>query len=458
MPYIDKILKQSPWLLEAQNIDQDIHLKRLAQFKYIHHEHDFLDHVFEDGVYIVTGPRQIGKSTHLKMWIRNHINQQNHQNFLYFNCDLLDKKQDIVELVEEYLEKFPSQAQIPDRKYIFLDEITAVKDSFLAIKYLVDTGYSENISYVLTGSNTISIRQTGEYLPGRRGKGIDFMFRPLSFRNYVELIKPEFKTEALSQPISEKDYLTIKKTLKPAVLLDDFLKTGGFPRVINAYQAEQALHEDIFLIYRSWITSEIAKADKKEFIAKAILERSLLSLGSEISYNAFAQDTGIGSHNTVYEYLDFFSNACILSSIFHFDIHQKKFNYKKNKKIYFNDPFIYAVIDAWLNAKPNQNFDYLENSNVKAQLIENLVYLFLERTQKNSIGFYKNSYEIDFVSQNMLVEVKYQNKIISEDFKNLAKIDEYPSKILITKNHFEIGKNCLLMPVEYFLLKEKPVF
>ncbi|MBS0286875.1 MAG: ATP-binding protein [Proteobacteria bacterium] len=444
MSYLDKIIKQSPWLIALANINEDIHLLRLKEFRYIHHENSFLTHHFEDGIYIVTGPRQIGKSTHLKMLIQQHINEKNKDNFLYFNCDLLDKKQDIVDLVEEYLKNFPSNT----RRFILLDEITSVKDSFLAIKFLVDSGHFKNITYILTGSNTISIKKTGEYLPGRRGKGIDFIFNPLSFKQYINLVHPKLNV-TYSLDISEKEYLALKQKAPLDKYLNDYLVSGGIPRVINEFLNKGAIDQDIFSMYRAWITSEIAKADKKEFIAKSILERVLFSLGSDISYNAFAQDSGIGSHNTVYDYLDFFINCNVLTQIFHFDIHQQKVNYRKNKKIYFNDPFIYSVIEAWLTGKPSQDYEYLSNPILKSRIIENLVLIQLKNFYQD-IFYYKEIQEIDFVTKDLLLEIKYQNKIIKDDYAFLLKHEN--NRILVTKKDFKRADGLLWIPIEIFLL------
>jgi uncharacterized protein len=447
MPYSEMIIKQSPWLNGEKFIQEDVHLQRLAEFDLIYHEEYFLNYPFQDGVYIVTGPRQIGKSTHLKLLIKQKINAGNYRNFLYFNCDLLDRKQDIVYLIEEYLTLFPTPKE---RCYVILDEITSVKDSFLAIKFLVDSGQYKNLTYILTGSNTISVKKTGEYLPGRRGKGIDFHFKPLSFKSLVQLLHPDLNITLSLNEFQEKNWLDLKNSFDFKQLLDDYLITGGFPRVINEYHQNQFINDDIFIMYRAWITSEIAKADRKEYIAKSILERCIISLGSDISYNAFAQDSGIGSHNTVYDYIDFFLNCYILSQIYHFDLQQKKINYRKNKKIYFNDPFIYAVIEAWLTGKPRQNFDYLNSSEKKSQLIENLCFLKLEKIFTD-VFFYKENQEIDFVTDAGLFEVKYQNKIISQDYKSLLNHDAY-SKLLISKDLFKKTDELLIVPVELFLL------
>lgn len=444
MSYLEKIIKQSPWLMDHRAIEQDVHLARLKQFPLIHHEQSFLNYNFQDGVYIVTGPRQIGKSTHIKLLIQQKITEGTKNNFLYFNCDLLDKKQDIVAVVEEYLSQFPSHY----RRYLCLDEITSVHDSFLAIKYLVDHGYDSNLTYILTGSNTIHIQKTGEYLPGRRGKGIDFNFRPLSFKACVELIFPEVKTQSIH---SEKDFIALQQHINLTKTLYVYLKTGGFPRVINEYHMHNAITEDVFAIYRSWLTSEIAKSDKREYLAKMILERCLFSLGHEVSYHAFAQDTGIGSHNTIYDYLNFLESAHVLTVLYHFDIDQKKVNYRKNKKIYFNDPFIHAIIEAWLSGKPKQDYDYLQSPILKSKLIENLVFLKLASCFKN-VYFYKGHNEIDFVTNRYCIEVKYQNRIILDDYKYLL-TGSMPA-ILVTKQGFKKNDPVFLCPVEYFLLHD----
>ncbi len=444
MTYIAKILHQSPWLINQSAIKDDVHLTRLHEFSLIYHDNKFLDFKFKDGVYIVTGPRQIGKSTHLKMFIQQQLTKENHQNFLYFNCDLLDKKSDIVDVVETYLNEFLSK----QRRYLLLDEITSVKDSFLAIKFLVDSGRSKNLTYILTGSNTISIKKTGEYLPGRRGKGVDFNFSPLSFKDYIQLHYPNVDFN-VNPDTPEKDFIALSKKIPLKKHLENYLMTGGFPRVINEYHQSEKIGDDIFNIYKSWITSEIAKSDKREYIAKSILERCLNSLSSDSSYNAFAQDTGIGSHNTVYDYIDFLSSAYIITQIYNYDPTQKKIHFRKNKKIYFNDPFIYAVLDGWLLGKPKQDFDYLKNPVKKSQLIENLVFLKLSITNSD-VYFYKNNNEIDFVTNDYIAEVKYQNKIIPDDYKPLLKHDY--KKILITKEYYKNENGVLIIPIEYFLL------
>lgn len=60
MSYVEMIIKQSPWLSDASRIEEDVHLNRLKAFPLIYRDEAFLNYSFKDGVYIATGPRQIG--------------------------------------------------------------------------------------------------------------------------------------------------------------------------------------------------------------------------------------------------------------------------------------------------------------------------------------------------------------------------------------------------------------
>ncbi len=446
MSFLEKIYQQSPWLLDLEKINEDVHLKKLKKYKFIWRNKDFLEYQFENGVYIVTGPRQIGKSTHLKMLIQEKINTNNTNCFLYFNCDFLENKKDIVNLVEEYLYNFSSNNK--NRIYIILDEITSISDGILAIKYLIDNGKQENISYILSGSSTVNIKKTGEYLPGRRGKGFDFIFNPLSFKDLLEMKYDKLNLSSTQNLL--KQFLEIKEKINLKKELEIYMTCGGIPRVINEYEINKQIDEEIYNTYKDWIVSEIAKHGRKEYFAKSILLRIIKSIGSDLSYNSFIQDLSIGSHNTIHDYLDFLEQSFIVNIIYNFDFHQQKINYKKNKKIYLNDPFIYWTIDKWLNAKPLQQFENLKNDIVKSQIIENICFNHLKNLFQENLYFYKNKFEIDFINSDLSFEIKYRNNIAVNDFKNIFNFEG--KKYIISKDKFEINKNYNIIPVELFLL------
>ncbi len=451
--FLNQIYEQNPWFKDYRNIHSDVHIDRLKKYPYIWHETSFLNHSFSDGVYFVYGIRQIGKTTHLKMFIKNSLNHHKAHNYFYFNCDFLDSKQDIVQLVEEYLIHFANQSK---RVFVILDEITSIADGVLAIKYLIDSGKCKNITYILSGSSSVNIKKTGEYLPGRKGKGVDFIFYPLSFLDFLEMQKPGLKDVMLqvSPDNMERKYYEVISDFPISEKFDDYLICGGIPRLINEfYMNDKDIDYEILEIYKSWLISEIIKNGKKEYIVKILLNRILESITSTVSYNAFLQDAGIGSHNTVHDYLDFLENAFITKQVYQFDFSQKKVNYRKNKKVYFIDPFVSHLVDWWLNSRSRLSVDFLQNTILKSRTVENVVFNHLSKSWPDEVFFYTNNYEIDFLDRNnWMVEVKYRNKIVRDDFANLSKIKTSHDKIMLSKNDLFFSDGVKIIPVDFYLL------
>lgn len=448
---LEKIYASNAWFEDEKLISNDLHIKELSENEYVFLNREFLDHKFGNGVYIVTGPRQIGKTTHLKLLIQNKISAKNRTNFLYFNCDLLENKSDVVDLVEIYLKNFPSKNRI----FIMLDEITAVKDSILSIKYLIDKGVKKNITYILTGSSTVEIKKTGEYLPGRRGKGIDFHFFPIGFADFVKIQHKDFDFRVKKRERIEKYYARINSKLSLSGELDKYFFCGGIPRIINEYLLKGEIGLENLSLYRDWIVSEIAKNGKREKVVKQILSRTVASVTSDISYNSFAQDSGLGSHNTVYNYLVFLEDAFALSQIYNYDWRQRKINFRKNKKIYLNDPFLFSLFDWWLAGRAPDHKAMLSDPIAKSRVAENLIFLRLKE-MFGEVFFHKNGGEIDFICGKFAFEAKFQNNISASDYKNMEK---FPGgKFVITKNIFDIKGKTKLLPLELFLLLDKDFF
>jgi predicted AAA+ superfamily ATPase len=454
--FLSQIYEQNPWFKDYGNINSDVHLNRLKKYPFIWHESSFLNHSFSDGVYFVYGIRQIGKTTHLKMFIEKNLNSYNAHNYFYFNCDFLESKREIVELVEEYLTHFADRSR---RVFIILDEITSIPDSVLAIKYLVDAGKYKNMTYILSGSSSVNVKKTGEYLPGRKGKGIDFVFYPICFYDFLEMQNPGIKDAILqiSPDNIERKYYELVSEFPLSEKFDNYLVCGGIPRIINEfYMNNKEIDYEILEIYKSWITSEVIKNGKKEYIVKILLNRILNSITSSVSYNAFLQDAGIGSHNTVHDYLEFLESAFIIKQLYHFDFSQKKVNYRKNKKIYFIDPFVFHLADWWLNSRSKLSVAFLQNNILKSRLIENVVFNHLFKSWGNDVFFYRNNYEIDFLDRShWMVEVKYRDRVVKEDFTYLSKIKTSYNKIVPSKNDLILGDDVKVIPVDFYLLLQE---
>ncbi|MHC1599482.1 MAG: ATP-binding protein, partial [Candidatus Methanospirareceae archaeon] len=124
----------------------------------------------KDKIYTLRGPRQVGKTTLIKLMIKDLLTGgEDSKSIFYYSCDLVTNEKELFEVINEYLD-WALTFRL-DRKYIFLDEISSVKDWEKGLKYLVDAGILKNTSVILTGSHSIDIKHSIERLPGRRGEG-----------------------------------------------------------------------------------------------------------------------------------------------------------------------------------------------------------------------------------------------------------------------------------------------
>jgi len=425
-----KLEKHNPWWEEKKKINEDFVLVEFYQQKYKFF-HPFIKHQFDkDAIFIIRGPRRIGKTTLIKLIIKELLfnKKVNRKNIFFYPCDRIVDFNSLYDLLINFL----SQKE-RGRRYIFLDEITYVNEWQRAIKSLVDSGDLKNTTLFLTGSNALDLKISSERLPGRRGReeNLDINFYPLNFSQFYSLTK-------------NKNFF-------------DFLLTGGFPQVINEFYRQQFISNFIYQSYLDWIEGDIYKIGKSDKLMYLIFSEIFKHLGSTISWYKIAKNTGIGSHSTVEDYIDVFEKIFIAFFINFYSIDEKKVYFNKNKKIYFFDPIILHSIKAKIDNFSDQFFSYaksnINDSTLLPALMENIVASYLR--QMGGQLFYGNyrGKEIDFVfkrkEQIYFIEVKYQNIIQPKDF--LFWQEKRPLTV-VTKNFTYTKDNLRFIKIEDFLL------
>jgi len=224
-------------------------------------------------LHILLGPRQTGKTTAIKLIIRNLLEKvKDTRAVFYFRCDLLRDYKELLEVLEAYLD-YREEAGIKT-SYLFLDEITAPDEWFRAVKELIDSGRLKNDVIVLTGSTSMKIKKTTELFPGRRGHGKDFILLPLSFREFIKVLNPELhKKLPLARSLHDVkraclDALPHMKELNR--MFELYLKIGGFPLALISWKRNGRVDEATKEAYLSWIKNDLHKAGKDENIAREI--------------------------------------------------------------------------------------------------------------------------------------------------------------------------------------------
>jgi predicted AAA+ superfamily ATPase len=446
-----KLQDFNPWWEDKNWFEKEIYLYNLKKQKIIWN-YKIIDK-FEEGIYSLRGPRQVGKTSWIKCKIKELLNNGiNNANILFYSCEYIDKEE-LSEIITSFLSLSNS-----GKKYIFLDEIPFVKGWEFVIKHIYETGKLQNCFLLLSGSNSLDIKRSVERLPGRGDAGKrHFIMGPLLFKEYLEAIGA--KIGLTGDKKRDEAYLKINFNIIKKHF-QDYLLTGGFLKIMNEYFDTGKISDTSYDIYLKWIIGDLAKFDLKEKYAKQILRRVIETYTSEISWSSLKSGTEIDSPHTALKYADALEEMFILQTIYKMDFNKKIPNYPKSKKVYFSDPFIFSCCFKWVNSTED-NFNrykkFIEDNVDRISegvLLNHLVSILNKRTKSNIFKYSDVIYywtnkskkkEVDFVCNNPAFEVKYQNKINTEDYSGLK---DFKKGYLLTKETF--GKNTF--PLAVFLL------
>ncbi len=428
--------KHNPWWKYKQAIKQDVSLLEYEKQKF-KHRHPFIDKFTnKDGIFILRGPRRIGKTTLIKLIIAKLLKTDTTQprNIFFYPCDRIFDFNNLYDLILNYLGQTDK-----GKRYIFLDEVSFVKEWQRAIKDLWDSGDLSGVTMVLTGSNALDLKISAERLPGRRGKleQIDIDYFPLRFDEFLKMVKIKKDTQELFM---------------------DYVVCGGFPQAINEYYKNGYIPNYLYDVYLNWIEGDIYKVGKSEKLMYEILKEVIKHLSSNTSWYKIAKNTNIGSHSTVQDYLDLFEKLYLTFYLHFYSIEQKKSYFNKNKKIYFNDPVILHSVKAKIEGFTDQYYAYSQ-STVKERVFLSRMVEGIVATHVRQIGarVYYGNYkgkEIDLVIEEkgrlLPIEVKYQNTIRVNEFSYWN--ESFPL-VVITKSFSLKRENLIFIPLENFLSK-----
>lgn len=492
------LLTENPWWKSKDSILNDLKINEWNESKIkwdprIRHKFNYDN----DVVYSLRGPRQVGKTTLMKLQIRDFLKKGvNPWNIMYYAFDLENNPKDVLEIINSYLTQ-TERWRDKSRCYLFLDEISSVKNWQKAIKRLSDMGKLKNCTVIATGSHTVDLRMATERLPGRKGitdDAYDKIMLPMKFSEYVSVLDVDlckFINERL-RPTELREKIFIKlfnAEIDPALeklitnlekldrFLHEYLLTGGIPKAIDDYIKYGYINEYVYTTYLESILGDIQhlEMDLRKF--KKLVDNIINDIGWPTSWNSLQKDTDIGSWSTVDRYINLLSEMFILIIYFQYNSKTKVPLYGKAKKIYFQDVFFFHTLNSWINSKKSFELanEYVMNEKNQGHLIEGIIGNHLIRLAfflspkkqifdySNHIFYWRHSEEreVDFIfkTKNELdipIEVKYQNNVSSRDMDGLFNFKRQTgikNALLISKNELSQESNEFVrIPASLFLL------
>ncbi len=427
---------------------EDPQLRALSRLRY-QYSASWWHHLSLDtpGIYILTGGRQIGKSTSCKLLIAHCLTQKTFasSNILYLPCDEIYDATTLRQYLTEFLDNTQNQPFL-----LIIDEITFVKNWDRVIKSLADQGRFYSGVCLLTGSDSLILKEAAMSFPGRRGNGnqTDFHILPLTFADYVNLVMPELVFDKKIQPPANH----IEQL---SILFHQYLQCGGYLRAIN----DLAEHGHVLLAtlqtYEQWIRGDFLKQGKKETYLLDVLQ-ALLSLGvSQISYSGLTQKIASMSKETCLDYCDLLKRMDIIFDLQAYDQNTKLGFPKKARKIHFCDPFIRRAIQQWLIREGYTN-SIQDKSQYESILVESIVANYCARQGK--AFYFKGQGEVDVIyrlnNKTIAVEVKWAHQVRPADLKTLQQMVKQCQDVMLLSKTGNTGNSegIHFLPVYQFLM------
>ena len=313
--------------------------------------------IYRNKAIIVIGPRQVGKTTLLKMLV-----SETKKKVIEWNCDEPDVRRRLTEPTSTEL-----KAEIGDADLILIDEAQRIKNIGITLKLLIDN-YPEK-QVIATGSSAIEMSNS--------------INEPLTGRKYEYVMYP-FSCEELFKEFGEQEE---RRMLKRRLIY------GSYPEVVNNTGEER---DTLTELVGSYLYKDIFSFQdvRKPEIIEQLLQALALQIGSEVSYNELGRLLGLNTA-TIQRYIDLLEKSYVVFHLRSFSRNVRS-ELKKSRKIYFYDN---GVRNALIG-----DYKPLELRNDTGALWEN--YIIAERLKHNAYNsFYGKSYfwrtqqqqEIDYI-------------------------------------------------------------
>ncbi len=370
---------QNAWWDDPSAIERDQHIVQIRGKSYAYdpplvHELSLQ----ESDLHILRGPRQVGKTTILKLIIRRLLAEgKRPSSILYMSCESIRSFEDLISLVTAFIQSQPS----PD-VFLFLDEVSFVSEWQRAVLALWNTGLLQKAATVVTGSNARDLKESAERLPGRRGRGRDHRVYPLSL--------PAIQSLACFREKSMRE------------TLDLYMRVGGFPIAIRDYVELGMVSDATYETYRNWIVGDASRFGLRQETLKQILFRLFQTIATRVTWPKLIEDSPVKSHETALEYVEHLQDAFLCLTVSCYDERTHGASGTKPRKIYPIDPLLVAVAGTWRDSIPNVYrwlCAQIDDSAFRGRFFEGIVVNHLARNNDRLFYWYspKNKKEVDIV-------------------------------------------------------------
>ncbi len=416
------------WWRDPRWEREDRDLRPLASTT-LEYEPEPLADVVPDGLYVLRGPRRVGKSLEVKRAISRLIGRGvKPRSIIHFACDELSRG-DLQRLVNAGREVLTRGVE--GARYWFLDEISSVPAWPEAIKWLRDnTAFGEDC-VVLTGSSARDLADAQKHLAGRIGSAghPDRLLLPMGFRRFARAMGLDGLPGP--DPVRARDFMSSEIDAVCTELLpwldtllstwELYLRVGGFPRAVTDQLAHGDVQEDFIRALWDVAAGEALRgAGAAPAQVQAMLGRLTRSMSSPLVVESLRKDLGVESPHTAKARLEDLVFAYLA-----WPCHRREGNAPKlsaQSKYYFIDPLLARIAPLRsAGMLPEADVSVITEQQLGIELLRNI-----EREQPGGYAQFSDvmyqrtaSKEVDFCGPR-LGALGFEGKYIDSGWKREA--------------------------------------
>ncbi|MDR2473084.1 MAG: ATP-binding protein [Tannerella sp.] len=360
---------------------------------------------------VVTGVRRAGKST-LLLQFQDLLKAENPSvSVISINMDLPDFRFLAEKNWKEIYDYIKNILHENVKNYVFIDEIQNIPEFEKLLEGLFVT---PNVDLYVTGSNAYLL--SSELATLLTGRAFEINILPFSFAQYLEFTG---------------------KSANPDRAFAEYMRIGGFPEAVGfAENGENFVYEYLQNIFKNIYKNDILKRHTihNEHSYKEVIDFLIDNIGSSSSARNIASVLTVSGkkidNKTVSKYIDTLVESYLFYKVNRYDIKGKQHLATQEK---------YYLVDLGLrNALLGK-----EVSADRGHLLENIIFLELQRRNYQIWIGKTNNLEVDFVVRDKngftkYIQVSYTVKdktILDRELAPFDKIPDYNERILITMDY-----------------------
>lgn len=338
-----RLIEQNAWWQKPnwEQDDPDLRAARAAPFGY---RPDPLAGIAPDGLYLLLGPRRVGKSVEIKRAIASAIASGiDRRRVVYFSCDGMVAG----DLGRAFRVGRNLSRTVEGPRYWFLDEVTSVTGWTQAIKDVRDSTPAREDCVVLTGSSSRDLQDSIIDFAGRHGDRTDTerLLLPMSFRSFCAAIG--IAGVPTPPPVRPRDLFDAKPLLTEMEIYwptlgdawQNYLHIGGFPKAVRGFaetgSVPPAFIRDMWDVVRGEAFRSLQMGAPE---TSTLLARLARALTSTVNLSDLARDLDLRDGERVEARIKALTHAFLGFRIFKDDDGVPQVN--AQRKFYFSDPLL----------------------------------------------------------------------------------------------------------------------